>query len=96
MPGSSSDISSVSPTDGPYFPARTLARPQMIIAGTAHQFGPRKLSPRLSTQAVAELQIIVMDHADLKNDWFEAAVADRWRRGRKLVPEEWTQQSDKS
>jgi hypothetical protein len=43
-----------------------------------------------------QLQNIVMDHADLKNDWFEAAVADRWRRGRKLVPEEWTQQSDES
>jgi hypothetical protein len=49
---------------------------------------------KLIADAAAELaphhmQIIVMDHADLKQDWFEAAVAERWRGGRKLVPAEW-------
>lgn len=36
-----------------------------------------------------ELQIIVMDHADLKRDWFEEAVVERWRRGEKLIPQSW-------
>jgi len=27
------------------------------------------------------LQIIVMEHADLKHDWFEDAVVERWRKG---------------
>jgi hypothetical protein len=35
------------------------------------------------------LQIIVLDHADLKRDWFEDAVIERWRKGKKLVPLDW-------
>jgi hypothetical protein len=35
------------------------------------------------------LQIIVLDHADLKRDWFEDAVVERWRKGKKLVPTDW-------
>lgn len=36
-----------------------------------------------------DLQIIVMDHADLKDDWFQDAVSDRWRNGVKLIPPGW-------
>jgi hypothetical protein len=45
MPGSSSDISSVSPTDGPYFPARTLARPQMTLPGQRISLAPESCRP---------------------------------------------------
>lgn len=48
---------------------------------------------RLISHAAGELapnlQIIVMDHADLKRDWFEEAVVERWRRGEKLIPQSW-------
>jgi hypothetical protein len=48
---------------------------------------------KLISDAAAELgpdlQIIVMDQADLKRDWFEQAVVERWRSGRKLIPENW-------
>ncbi len=48
---------------------------------------------RLIHDAAAELapnlQIIVMDHADLKDAWFQDAVVERWRKGQKLVPESW-------
>jgi hypothetical protein len=30
-----------------------------------------------------------MDHADLKHDWFQGAVVERWRKGQKLVPLSW-------
>jgi len=36
-----------------------------------------------------DLQIIVMDHADLKDDWFQDAVSERWRNGVKLIPPGW-------
>ena len=42
-----------------------------------------------STELAPNLQIIVMDHADLKRDWFERAVVERWRRGEKLIPQSW-------
>jgi predicted nuclease with TOPRIM domain len=37
------------------------------------------------------LQVIVMDHADLKRDWFAQAVTERWRGNSKLIPESWYQ-----
>ena len=41
--------------------------------------------------ASPDLQIIVLDHADLKSDWFASAVVERWRKGEKLVPLSWLQ-----
>lgn len=35
------------------------------------------------------LQIIIMDHADLKEDWFQTSVIERWRGGVKLIPAAW-------
>jgi hypothetical protein len=43
----------------------------------------------VAAEPAPELQIIVMDHADLTRDWFETAVVERWRKGEKLVPETW-------
>lgn len=36
-----------------------------------------------------ELQIIVMDHVNLKDDWFQDALIEEWREGRALVPSDW-------
>jgi len=38
------------------------------------------------------LQIIMTDHADIAEPWFQESVVERWRGGLKLVPEEWLQQ----
>lgn len=35
------------------------------------------------------LQVIMTDHADINESWFQDCVVERWRGGRKLVPEEW-------
>jgi hypothetical protein len=35
------------------------------------------------------LQVIVLDHANLDNAWFQASVIENWREGRALVPEAW-------
>ena len=35
------------------------------------------------------MQVIVMEHAELREDWFESAVIQRWRGGEKLIPESW-------
>lgn len=36
-----------------------------------------------------DLQIIVCDHANLENDWFQESLVDNWRGGKALIPEEW-------
>jgi hypothetical protein len=51
---------------------------------------------QLVSEAAAELapdlQIIVMDHADLKDDWFQDALIERWRKGEALIPSGWITQ----
>jgi Protein of unknown function (DUF3732) len=44
-----------------------------------------------AAELAPDLQIIVSDHADLKPDWFASAVVERWRGGKKLVPESWVE-----
>jgi hypothetical protein len=44
-----------------------------------------------AAELAPDLQIIISDHADLKPDWFASAVVERWRGGKKLVPESWVE-----
>lgn len=36
-------------------------------------------------------QVIITEHADLTDQWYQDAVAERWRGGKKLVPDDWRQ-----
>jgi hypothetical protein len=36
-----------------------------------------------------QFQVIITDHADLKDEWFQTLVAERWRGGVKLIPASW-------
>ena len=40
-----------------------------------------------------KLQVIITDHADLNEDWFQSAVKERWRSGVRLVPASWYEDS---
>jgi hypothetical protein len=42
-----------------------------------------KLAPRF--------QVIITEHADLKESWYQDAVVEKWRGGTKLIPEDWRQ-----
>lgn len=35
------------------------------------------------------LQVIITEHADVAEDWYQAAVVERWRNGAALIPSEW-------
>jgi len=41
----------------------------------------KELSPKI--------QIIITDHADLREQWFQECVIEKWREGNKLVPDHW-------
>lgn len=34
-------------------------------------------------------QVVITEHADINEDWYQKAVVERWRGGRKLVPDDW-------
>jgi hypothetical protein len=35
------------------------------------------------------LQVVITEHADISESWYQDAVVERWRGGLKLVPDEW-------
>lgn len=39
-------------------------------------------------------QLIVLDHAHLRDDWFEAAIVEEWRGDGALIPEDWPSLAD--
>jgi len=49
-----------------------------------------KLMSDVGNELVPEFQVIVTDHADLREEWFENAVVARWR-GHGLIPQAWIQ-----
>ncbi len=36
-----------------------------------------------------EFQVIITEHADIDEDWYQSSIRERWRGGLKLVPEDW-------
>jgi len=44
-------------------------------------------------QEIDGLQLIVLDHAHLSDEWFEASIVEEWRRDRFLVPPAWDKRS---
>ena len=47
-----------------------------------------------ASQAIGDgFQLIVLDHAHLDDDWFNASVVEEWREDVALVPVEWTEMS---
>ncbi len=39
-------------------------------------------------------QVIVTEHADISEDWYQKSIVERWRQGNKLVPEDWPSDTD--
>jgi hypothetical protein len=35
------------------------------------------------------LQVVITEHADINEEWYQAAVVERWRGGLKLIPVDW-------
>jgi len=50
----------------------------------------------VAVELAPQFQIIVCDHANLSDDWFQDAVVHNWREGRKLIPESWIEESSSS
>ncbi|MBI2569834.1 MAG: DUF3732 domain-containing protein [Candidatus Schekmanbacteria bacterium] len=38
-----------------------------------------------------EFQVVVTEHADPVQDWYQDSVVERWRDGKKLIPAEWAE-----
>lgn len=47
----------------------------------------KKLSPGF--------QVVITEHADLAEPWYQASIAERWRGSGKLIPDDWDTDTDK-
>lgn len=43
-----------------------------------------------------DLQIIVCDHANLPESWFQESIVHNWRNGQQLIPQEWIDEASPS
>ena len=50
-----------------------------------------KLAREVVEQLLPEFQVIVTDHANINEPWFQECIVERWREGRRLVPVEWVE-----
>lgn len=75
-----------------HYPAERDAEGSLDVLNDEDQKAVHQLFQLMFDVAVelaGDLQIIVLDHADLRDDWFRKAVVERWRKGVKLVPASW-------
>ncbi|WP_282276230.1 DUF3732 domain-containing protein [Stenotrophomonas sp. PS02297] len=52
-----------------------------------------ELIDNLVKELAPHMQVIMTEHADLNEAWFQKAVTERWRNGAALIPLEWRQPS---
>jgi hypothetical protein len=75
-----------------YYPAEKDVDGSMVLVSEDDRVAVSKML-QLVFNAVKEvapgLQVIITEHADINEDWYQAAVVERWRGGLKLVPEDW-------
>ena len=50
-----------------------------------------KLALKVVQQLSPAFQVIITDHANINEPWFQQCIVERWREGRKLVPPEWAE-----
>jgi hypothetical protein len=75
-----------------YFPAEKDVDGSMSLISEDDRLAVSRMF-RLVFDAVKDVapgfQVIVTEHADINDEWYQAAVVERWRGGLKLVPEDW-------
>lgn len=48
-----------------------------------------KLAAEVVETLVGQFQVIITDHANIEEPWFQKCIIERWREGIKLVPDNW-------
>jgi hypothetical protein len=79
-----------------YFPAETDTDPSLTLGSEDDRQAVSRMLKLVfdvvagaSRLESAGMQVIITEHADINEAWFKDAVAERWRHGKKLVPDDW-------
>ncbi len=78
------------PTQAFYPPeVRDAADEELSDTDSAAVHALFELINRVAVALQGRLQVIVTDHANLEEPWFQDAVVENWRGGRALIPSDW-------
>jgi hypothetical protein len=81
-----------------YFPADKDVDGSMALVPDEDRQRVRQMFRLIFTaieEVAPKLQIILIEHADLSDEWFRDSVVERWRGGMKLVPDNWRRIGEK-
>ena len=53
-----------------------------------------KLALSVIKSIAPRFQVIITDHANINEQWFQDSVTERWRDGQKLIPQEWADEPE--
>lgn len=80
-----------------YFPPEKDVDGSMALVSENDRLAVSRMF-QLVFKAVAEvspgLQVIITEHADINEKWYQRAIVERWRGGLKLVPDDWPRTGD--
>jgi hypothetical protein len=69
---------------------REIEESQREIEKLEADLSDEKLQERLdSILSVIGRRLTITEHADVTEDWYQAAVVERWRNGVALIPADW-------
>ncbi|MBI4178364.1 DUF3732 domain-containing protein [bacterium] len=75
-----------------YFPAEKDVEGSMALISEDDRLAVSRMF-RFVVDVVSSLspkmQVIITEHADINEDWYQEAISERWRKGLKLVPDAW-------
>lgn len=74
-----------------FYPSEIEQRDGVPIADTDREAVRRifRLLFEVTSELEPNLQVIVCDHANLPEEWFQDSVVHNWRDGEKLIPQTW-------
>lgn len=74
----------------PYFPADTPV--ESILNQTETENPDRQAVIKMFKLIAAEtkgFQVIITEHADIKEDWYQELICENWWNGQSLIPQDW-------
>lgn len=75
-----------------YFPSEKDINGSMDTVGENDRIAVSRMFRfifNIAEELSQNMQIIVTEHADINEEWYQSAVIERWRGGAKFIPDDW-------
>jgi len=79
-----------------YFPSEKDINGSMDLMGEEDRFAVTRMFQFIISvvkSLAPHFQVLITEHADISDEWYQKLVIERWRGGRKLVPDDWPSQT---